>query len=541
MIANPEVKLLVEKWNYLMNSEEALLKAKKVKNVEAMAQLLENQERFIEAQTTVADVAQYTPILVPAVRRIFPNLLANEIVGVQPLSGPTGYAYALRFNYQGAGGKNSLTNSPTYPSSGVNPYSTYGVDGANRMQKNTQSFAGAALVVTGTLATAIGTGNFHIRTDGTSGTDVVWGDVVYAETLYGITKILINLTGSQTGGFDSIGLNTTLRALTSTSTISAGGGYATNVSGFQIVGFHNNEAGFNLIFGSQYAAYRDTADAEYQNINDMKTMGMSIERFPVEAQSRKLKAQYSIELAQDLKNVHGLDAEAELINIIEYEISAELDRELADAIYSIATSAGIWAYGSAGIVYDAATSGNALTGVIQQSVAADGRNELEKFRTLYTRIIREANAVALQTRRGAANFIIASLNVVSALETLSNFMYAAVPGNIEPQLGVAKVGTLDGRFTVYLDTFAYTDFFVVGYKGASAFDTGVVYCPYVPLQIQKVTDPTTFQPLIGFLTRDAIVGNLFGAEKYYRTVSCNFTGSSFIQATYYNSDLYQGN
>jgi len=540
MIQNPEVKMLVEKWSQMINSEEALLKAKKVKNVEAMAQLLENQEKFTEAQTTVADIAQYTPILVPAVRRIFPNLLANEIVGVQPLSGPTGYAYALRFNYQGAGGKNSLTNSPTYPSSGVNPYSTYGVDGGNRMQKNKQSFSGAAIVVTGTLATAVGTGNFVIKADGS--TPVVWGDVVYAETLYGVTKVLINLTGSQTGGYDSVGLNTALQALTTnTSKISAGGADAVVGSGCQIVGFHNNEAGFNLIFGSQYAAYQDTADAEYKNINDMKTMGMSIERFPVEAQSRKLKAQYSIELAQDLKNVHGLDAEAELINIIEYEISAELDRELADAIYSISTSAGTWAYGSAGVVYDAATGAGALTGVITQAVAADGRNELEKFRTLYTRIIREANAVALQTRRGAANFIIASLNVVSALETLSNFMYAAVPGNIEPQLGVAKVGTLDGRFTVYLDTFAYTDFFVVGYKGASAFDTGVVYCPYVPLQIQKVVDPTTFQPLIGFLTRDAIVGNLWGAEKYYRTVTCNFTGSSFIQATYYNSDIYQGN
>ena len=539
MLENVETKMLVEKWSQMINSDEALLKAKKVKNVEAMAQLLENQEKYLtEVQTTVADVAQYTPILVPAVRRIFPNLLANEIVGVQPLSGPTGYAYALRFNYQGAGGKNNITQSPTYPSSGINPYTTYGADGGNRMQRNSQSFSGAALVVTGTLATAVGTDNFIIKADGS--TPVTWGDVVYAETLYGVTKILINLTKSQ-ATYDSVHLNTQLLALDGTSKISAGGADATNVTGFQIVGFHNNEAGFNLIFGSQYAAYMDTASAEYLNINNMKTMGMSIERFPVEAQSRKLKAQYSIELAQDLKNVHGLDAEAELINIIEYEISAELDRELADAIYSIAMAAGTWAYGSAGVVYDAATGGGALTGVITQAVAADGRNELEKFRTLYTRIIREANAVALQTRRGAANFIIASLNVVSALETLSNFMYAAVPGNIEPQLGVAKVGTLDGRFTVYLDTFAYTDFFVVGYKGASAFDTGVVYCPYVPLQIQKVTDPTTFQPLIGFLTRDAIVGNLFGAEKYYRKVTCNFTGSSFIQATYYNSDIYQGN
>jgi hypothetical protein len=253
----------------------------------------------------------------------------------------------------------------------------------------------------------------------------------------------------------------------------------------------------------------------------MKSMKMSLERFAVETQSRKLKAEYSMELAQDLKNIHGMDAEAELINILEYEISAELDRELCDAIHQNCTPAGTWAYG---------TTGNIVANTVN---TADGRWEIEKFRTLYTRIIREANAVALQTRRGSANFIICSLNVASALETLSNFMYSAIPGNVEPQLGVAKVGTLDGRFTVYLDTFATTDFFIVGYKGNSAFDTGIIYCPYVPLQIQKVTDPNTFQPLIGFMTRDAIVGNLWGAERYYRKVKVDFTGSSFITGSYY--------
>lgn len=501
-------KVLLEKWSPIIDSK----KAKPCKSPETMAQLLENQESWClnEASTTVADISQYTPILVPAVRRIFPNLLANEIVGVQPLNGPTGYAYALRYSYEGAGSKLDKSPTPGYPTT------------ARSVQKNTQAFGGAALVLTGNVPFVVG-GNFDIDADGAaSGAAVTWGTVAYGEYNAGqnITKILVNITKTSE---TSVTLKTALDALVSgTASLAFGGAAKVLGTDTSQLAYFNNEAGYNLIFGSGVTGgYDTTANAEYLARSSMKSMKMGIERFAVEAQTRKLKAEYSIELAQDLKQVHGLDAETELINIIEYEISAELDRDLVDAIHANCTSGGTWNYGVPGQTI-ANVSGN-----------ADGRNELEKFRTLYTRIIREANAVALSTRRGAANFIIASLNVVSALETLSNFMYAQVPGNVEAQFGVAKVGTLDGRFTVYLDTFAYSDFFIVGYKGTSAFDTGIVYCPYVPLQIQKVTDPTTFQPLIGFMTRDAITSSLWGAEKYYRKVTCNFAGSNFISGNYY--------
>jgi hypothetical protein len=285
--------------------------------------------------------------------------------------------------------------------------------------------------------------------------------------------------------------------------VDSGSGNTTVVAGFQ------NEVGFSLIF-KNYTGPMSTAAGETLGAN-IKQLNLKIERAQVEAQTRRLKAEYTLEMAQDLKNIHGLDAEKELINIMEYEIGAELDRELVDLMNSKATVTPTWSYG----------------GVNTANGSADGRWEAEKIRTLYNRLLREANQIALSTRRGSANFIIASSNVVAALETLQGFMYASVPGQVKPTLGVAKVGTLDGRFTVYMDTFAYTDYITLGYKGANTYDSGIIYCPYVPLQMQKVIDPVTFQPKIGFMTRDAIAGNLYGVQTYYRTFKVDFGSSSF--------------
>jgi hypothetical protein len=423
-------------------------------------------------------MGQYTPILVPAVRRVFPNLLANEIVGVQAMQAPTGYAYALRYAYAG------VTNDTNL---GVNP--------VHRGQFDRKLNGAPVTFVSYALIASDPTANFTVgETITTIAGQSVSGTVKYAEP----GRCLVVMSAAE-AAYATPGATAT----------------GSSIGNFTIVATFNNEAGYNLIF-KNYSGPYPTATGEVLDNSTMKSMKMTLERVAIEAQTRKLKAEYTIELAQDLKNVHGLDAEAELINILEYEITAELDRELVDLINSKAVQTGSWVYGNPG----------------NPTGTADGRWEQEKFRTLYTRILRESNQVALQTRRGQANFIICSSNVAAALESLPGFMYAAVPGSVKPTLGVAKIGTLDGRFAVYLDTFATKDYVTVGYKGTSAFDTGIIYCPYVPLMLQKVTDPSTFQPKIAFMTRDAICGNIWGAEKYYRTFDVDFTGSALTGYTF---------
>lgn len=468
--------LLVEKWNELIESP----KAKSVSNKEAMAQLLENQEAHVNenAQNVAADIAQYTPILVPAVRRVFPNLLANEIVGVQPMQTPTGYAYALRYQYAKADGQTLRDRGQ--------------IDHFNPGRSAAPVFGGCAIVT----ASAIPVGAASVA-DGTG----TIGTIVHAEGNKALVQLAV--AGNLPAPGDAITF------------ADAGGAHVGGADTVSLV--FNNEAGYNLLF-KNFAQVLPTAQGEQLGKpgTDFRSMKMSLERVAIEAMTRKLKAEYTIELAQDLKAVHGLDAEAELINILEYEITAELDRELVDAINGSATVvAERWSYAAGGA-----------------PIVADGRWEQERFRTLYTKITREANIIALTSRRGAGNFIIASTNVITALENLPNFMYSAVPGDVKPTFGVAKVGTLDGRFTVYCDTFAYGDYVTVGYKGPSQFDTGIIYCPYIPLMLQKVTDPDTFQPKLGFMTRDAIAGNLFGAQNYYRTFAVDFTGST-LQGSYF--------
>jgi hypothetical protein len=457
--------VLLEKWTELIDTD----KAPAVQSREQMAQLLENQEGYLNETATVqADVAQYTPILVPAVRRIFPNLLANEIVGVQPLKQPTGYVYALRYLYGDGAGINAVDRGKF----------NRDLTGADAV------FTTVGILLTGItqLATVAASATF------TNGAVSSVGQIMYAE----LGRFLVRMP-------DANGA-----ALAVTPSVSA---FSTGVNSTVVAGFQN-EVGYSLIF-KNYTGPMSTATGEYLGAN-IKNLQLKIERAQVEAQTRRLKAEYTLEMAQDLKNIHGVDAEKELINIMEYEIGAELDRELVDLINSKATVTPAWNYGSVNVA----------------NGSADGRWEAEKIRTLYNRLLREANQIALTTRRGSANFIICSSNVCAALETLSGFMYAAVPGTVKPTIGVAKVGTLDGRFTVYMDTFAYTDYITLGYKG-TGYDNGIIYCPYIPLQMQKVIDPVTFQPKIGFMTRDAIAANLYGTQTYYRTFAVNFGSSSF--------------
>jgi hypothetical protein len=242
-----------------------------------------------------------------------------------------------------------------------------------------------------------------------------------------------------------------------------------------------------------------TGDGAFQQ------MAFSIEKTSVTAKTRALKAEYSIELAQDLKSVHGLDAEGELSNILSTEILAEINREVIRTVYHSAKIG--------------AQFGTATAGTFDLDVDSNGRWSVEKFKGLLFQIEREANAIAQQTRRGRGNFIICSSDTASALAMAGVLDYAPALStslNVD-EASTTFAGVLNGKYKVYIDPYSGgnnpsasgSQFFVVGYKGTSAFDAGLFYCPYVPLQLVRAVDPNSFQPKIGFKTRYGIVANPF--------------------------------
>lgn len=483
-----KTNVLVEKWNKILTEDTKKLKPIDEDSMGGMAQLLENQEQWMAENTNVAaNIGVFTPILVPTVRRIFPALVANQIVGVQPMNAPNGYAFAWRASY---GGDNSTGFGQNIANvdRGLTENSRTGGDFKSQVIYVPSAAAVAADLAVGDTVrdTNLGSGNVH-------------GTVKYFEDSEGFTKVVVQM--AQTGDAIDFPFIVDNNVFFSTD----------NDQPYAVAAQFGNEVGYNLIM-RKMAGPHATATGEVLE-DDMKSMRIGMERVSVEAKTRKLKAEYTLEMAQDLKAMHNIDAEAELMNVLQYEIAAEIDRELLQAINDNATAVTIWNYGTPGA---------------QQSTAwyADGQWEIEKFRTLYTRIVKEANKIALTTRRGPGNFIVASVNVVSALEGLNNFMYSQVPNDVGPVNGVTRVGTLDGRFAVYLDSFHVgADYVTVGYKGAGTMDSGVLYCPYIPILMQQVTHEKTFQPAIGVMTRSAICYNMFGTQNYYRKFTADFTNS----------------
>lgn len=245
-------------------------------------------------------------------------------------------------------------------------------------------------------------------------------------------------------------------------------------------------------------------------------MAFSIEKTSVVATSRALKAEYSVELAQDLKSVHGLDAEAELSTILSQEIVNEINREVIRTVY-VSAKVG-------------AQVGTATAGTFDLDVDSNGRWSVEKFKGLMFQIEREANAIYQQTRRGKGNFIVCSADVASALAMAGVLDYApAIKADLTvDEASSTFAGVLNGRYKVYVDPFAAnqtaSQFLMVGYKGTSRFDAGAFYCPYVPLQLYKATDPNTFQPKLAFRTRYGFVANPFtslssGTNIYFRKIA----------------------
>ena len=283
-----------------------------------------------------------------------------------------------------------------------------------------------------------------------------------------------------------------------------------------------SSAGYNV---GQGMGTQDSEALDGTTTNAFNEMAFSIEKVTVTARSRALKAEYSLELAQDLKAIHGLNAEAELANILSTEILAEINREVIRSIYKVAETG--------------ATVNTATAGEFNLDVDSNGRWSVEKFKGLLFQIERDANAIAQRTRRGKGNIIMTSADVASALTMAGVLDYTpALNANLNvDDTGNTFAGTINGKYRVYIDPFAANSaanqYYVVGYKGSSPYDAGLFYCPYVPLQMVRAVGENTFQPKIGFKTRYGLISNPFaegnvdnqglgrvypGVNRYYQRV-----------------------
>ena len=371
----------------IQNSHRAAVTATLLENTETAMRNGETYtpQSLLEAApaNSSADVANYDPVLISLVRRAMPNLVAYDIAGVQPMTGPTGLIFAMRSKYEDESGK--------------------------------------------------------------------------PEAFYGEALTDVSGAGAHAGALGAGGETT-------------GTGMATTAA----------------------EALGDGIGADFAQ------MSFSIEKVAVTAKSRALKAEYTTELAQDLKAIHGLDAETELANMLSAELLAEINREVIRTVYSTAVA------GSQG--------GVAANGIFNLDVDANGRWSVEKFKGLMFQIEKEANQIAKDTRRGKGNLIVCSSDVASALQMAGVLDYtpALNSNNLNPDdTGNTFAGVLNGRFKVYIDPYAGANYMVVGYKGSSTFDAGLFYCPYVPLQMVRAVGENSFQSKLGFKTRYGMVANPF--------------------------------
>ncbi len=440
---------LQEKWTPILE-HNGLENIKDNHRKAVTAILLENQEKFLREErsilyedptnsagtggfsggaTAAGPVAGFDPVLISLIRRSMPKLMAYDIAGVQPMSGPTGLIFAMRAHR-----------------------------GADR--------------------------------DGNGATpNVFTNEAFFNETPSGFA------TG---GGAYS----------------AATGENATNPSVLNA----SSPGDYAKVGGMTTGSSEDLGDGAA-----FREMSFSIEKVTVEAKARALKAEYSLELAQDLKAIHGLDAETELANILSTEVLAEINREVVRTIYTVAKPG--------------AQNNVANAGSFDLDVDSNGRWSVEKFKGLIYQIERDANAIGQQTRRGKGNFIVCSADVASALNMAGVLDYAPAlstsgsPDDTESTLA----GVLNGRIKVYVDPYsaniADDHYYVMGYKGSSAYDAGIFYCPYVPLQMVRSIGQDTFQPKIGFKTRYGMVANPFAGGTTQRSGALTANDNVYYRRT----------
>jgi hypothetical protein len=464
---------LVKKWSKVLDySSNAIPAIRDEHTYRTTAMLLENQEQWCiqEANTgtgifgatgaqgpsTIPNTDGYAAgdsrlpkILIPMIRRTFPELISNEIVGVQPMGGPVGLAFALRYAYQ----------NETLGSDGVDGRAFSTADRAN----GTAYLSGAQ----GLNATELGYQLLDTRFTGTSSSALSGnGEWTFADADRGVAELLSN----------------------------------------------------------------------YELTGKIPQIEMKFEKTAVEAGTRRLATRWSVELEQDLKNMQGIDIDGELTNAMSYEIQAEIDREVVIRMIQAAMNGGFGAGYS-----------------FWSPVSSDGRWTAERNITFYQKLLIEAGRMAARNRRGAANFVIATPRVCTILEMLPDFKTFEITGNVTTAgVGVSKVGTVGSRFTVYRDTRTEVqnqtlyspnyyrnapnsgqgvEYALLGYKGSEYYDTGIIYCPYIPIMVQRTIGPNDFAPRVGLMTRYGIVNNIFGANLYYHLIVVKGLGAAFTPGT----------
>ena len=411
--------------------------------------ILENQEKALKedaaflseaapSNATGASIQNWNPILISLVRRAMPNLIAYDICGVQPMSGPTGLIFAMRSRYSTQAGTEALFDEADTDFSGR------------------------------------------------------------------------NAAGSSVDGFSSTAHSGENPAVLNDSPIPGAG------------------PNYTVGTGMTTAAAEALGDASG---NAFAEMAFSIEKSTVTAKSRALKAEYTMELAQDLKAIHGLDAETELSNILSAEILAEINREVVRTIYRTAE------VGAADNDNSNAAINTTTAGIFDLDTDSNGRWSVERFKGLMFQLERDANTIAQRTRRGKGNIIICSSDVASALQMAGVLDYApALNNNLNvDDTGNTFAGVLNGRYKVYIDPYSANlssnaspakQYYVVGYKGTSPYDSGLFYCPYVPLQMVRAVGQDSFQPKIGFKTRYGLVANPFAGASSGSAITADGVGNN---------------
>lgn len=468
-IQGSKMQQAVAKWRKVLDYSSDSIPAIRNEHVyKTTAMLLENQEQWCYQESNAAASggvfgattaignsgvasdayatgdARLPKILIPMIRRTFPELISNEIVGVQPMGGPVGLAFALRYAYQGE---------------------TLGSDG-----------------IDGKSFTSTSRGN---------GTDSYSGGAGLPNDEMGYQLLDTRFTG------------------TSASFLS---GHADHWT------FAQQDQGIAELL------------ANYELTGKIPQIELKFEKTAIEAGTRRLATRWSVELEQDIKNMNGIDIDGELTNAMSYEIQAEIDREVVMRMIQTAFNAGAGAGFS-----------------IWSPVSADGRWTAERNLTFYQRLLIESGRMAARNRRGAANFVIATPRVCSILEMLPDFKVFEINGTVSTAgVGIAKVGTVGSRWTVYRDTRTEVqnsslyspnyysggtstgvEYALLGYKGSEYYDTGIIYCPYIPIMVQRTIGPNDFAPRVGLMTRYGIVNNIFGANLYYHLIIVKGLGTAF--------------